>query len=99
MSSVVFHKISFLNPLFKVESRNVTNNSLTCKDDIQGQIFKVKDVKKMFINVLCFIKFHVEVHSFKVETPNVTNNSLICNGNIQGNYNIKIFYLKNVLLR
>ena len=46
MSSVVFHKISFLNPLFKVESRNVTNNSLTCKDDIQGQIFKVKDVKK-----------------------------------------------------
>ena len=33
----VFYKIQFKNPQnFEVEGPNVTNNSLTCKDDIQG---------------------------------------------------------------
>ena len=31
---------------FKVESPNVTNNSLISKDDIQGKNFKSKDVAK-----------------------------------------------------
>ena len=69
---------------FGEERTNVTNNSLTCKDDILGKYYRSKECEKMSLTILCFIKFPVKIHSFEVKSQNVTNNSLICKDNIQG---------------
>ena len=54
---------------FVAESQNVTNISLIGeKTKFKARTLKLKNVAKMFINVLYLINFPVKVHSFGVES-------------------------------